>query len=93
VYLEFSPSEKRFSGNGGCNRISGKYALENKNRIQFAEVISTKMSCPDITFETAVLSALAEVNGFDKNGTALVLKKDGQIILKFEARPINTPAG
>lgn len=87
AFIEFSPSEKRFAGNGGCNRINGKYTVEKKDRIELGEVISTKMSCPDIAFETTFLNTLSQVDRFEVNGNILVLKDNKDILLKFEGRP------
>ncbi|HYV53859.1 MAG TPA: META domain-containing protein, partial [Chitinophagaceae bacterium] len=42
AYINFEAAEKRFTGNGGCNQVSGNYSLDKKN-IHFGEVISTKM--------------------------------------------------
>jgi copper homeostasis protein (lipoprotein) len=86
AYIEFSPADKRFSGNAGCNRISGNYILEKKNRIDLGEIISTKMSCDDIAFETSFLSTLNNVNRFESKDNILVLKNGRDILLKFEPR-------
>ena len=56
AYINFEAAEKRFTGNGGCNQLSGNYSLDKKN-IHFGEVISTKMSCEDIQFENTFISA------------------------------------
>jgi len=89
AYLSFTPAEKRFGGNAGCNRISGNYTLEKKNGIQLGEVISTKMSCDDIAFETSFLSALKSANQYQVQGNTLVLKHNGEILLKFLSRSEN----
>lgn len=84
AFIEFSPQEKQFTGNGGCNRISGQYALEKKDRIKLENVISTKMSCNDIAFETSFLSLLNEVDRFKMEENNTLLLKDGNdVILKF----------
>jgi heat shock protein HslJ len=83
AFLEFIPAEKRFTGNGGCNRINGQYSLEKKDRIRFENVISTKMSCNDIAFETSFLSLLNEVDRFKMVDNVLVLRDDNDVILKF----------
>ena len=44
AYINFDVVEKKFTGNGGCNQISGSYTLDKKD-IHFGEVMSTKMSC------------------------------------------------
>src|SRR3982751_4100053 len=82
AFLEFMPTDKKMAGNAGCNRISGGYTLENKNRIKFGEVISTKMACQDMVFETTFLSLLNEVNRFEQQNTTLILKDDKRILLK-----------
>jgi heat shock protein HslJ len=86
AYLEFSPSDKRFTGNAGCNRVSGNYTLEKKDRISFGEVIVTKMSCDDIAFETTFLSALNKIDRYEMQGNAMLLKNGREILLKFEPR-------
>lgn len=86
AFIEFSTYEKRFSGNGGCNRISGNYSLEKKSKIRFSEVISTKMSCPDIAFENTFLSAINEVNRFEVDGENLLLKDDNEILIILRRR-------
>jgi heat shock protein HslJ len=85
AFIEFSPAEKRFTGNGGCNRINGNYEL-TKEKISLGEVISTKMSCEDISFETTFLNTLADVNKYEVQGNALLLKHNRDVILKFESR-------
>lgn len=89
AFIRFSPADKRFTGNAGCNRISGNYILEKKNRIRLGEVISTKMSCDDINFETAFLSTLSQVNRYETSGNILLFKKDGKVVLKFRKEPQN----
>lgn len=86
AYLEFMPADKKMAGNGGCNRISGGYLLEKKDRIKFQEVVSTKMACQDMAFETTFLSLLNEVNRFEQQGSTLFLKDDRKVLLKFEQR-------
>src|SRR5215813_2645597 len=56
AFIQFSPDEKRFTGNGGCNSINGLYEINaKKNEIGFSNIISTKMSCADISFENTFL--------------------------------------
>lgn len=86
AFIEFSPADKRFSGNGGCNRINGSYTVEKKDHISLGEVVSTKMSCNDISFENAFLSTLSDVNRFETDGGVLLMKKNKEVILRFETR-------
>ena len=86
AYLEFFPADKKFAGYGGCNRINGNYSLDKKNSIRFSEVVSTKMSCPDLAFENAVLAALGEVNRYEIAENNMMLKHDDKILLIYKQR-------
>ena len=80
AYLNFLPEEKHFTGNGGCNTIRGNYSIE-KNKINFSEVTSTKMSCQDISFENAFLQTLAKVNRYEISGNTILLKNDNRVLI------------
>jgi heat shock protein HslJ len=43
--LLFDVKTSRFSGSGGCNRISGAYKHQGK-ALTFGAVVATKMACP-----------------------------------------------
>ena len=85
AYITFDPIEKRFSGNGGCNQMSGNYTLD-KSEIRFGEVITTKMSCEDIAFENTFLSTLNSINHYEQRGDDLLLKRKKEVLLRFSAR-------
>ena len=86
AFFEFSPRDKRFSGNAGCNRVSGNYELKGKNKISFGEVTTTKMSCEDIAFETTFLATLNKVDRFERRENTLLFKDGNEIVLKYEPR-------
>ena len=86
AYIEFLTREKRFSGNGGCNSTNGAYILDKKSSIHFTDVISTKMSCPDIAFENTFLATLNKVNRYEINGSTLLLKDGNEILLILERK-------
>lgn len=86
AYLQFTPGDKHFSGNGGCNHISGNYTLEKKNEISFGDVISTKMSCPDLAFEESFISTLGKVTRFTMNGNQILLKRGNEVLLILESK-------
>jgi len=85
AYIHFEPSEKRFSGNGGCNEVTGNYTLD-KSEIRFGEVASTKMSCEDMAFENTFLSTLNSINHYEQRGNDLLLKRKNEVLLRFSAR-------
>lgn len=86
AFMEFMPNEKRFSGNGGCNRITGNYILEKRSKIRFTDVVSTKMSCPDIAFENTFLETLSQVNRFEILDNNMLLKDDNKVLLILQRR-------
>jgi heat shock protein HslJ len=85
AYINFDAGEKRFTGNGGCNQVSGNYNLDKKE-IHFGEVISTKMSCEDIQFENTFLSTLSNIDHYEQQGNDLLLKKKKEVLLRFTVR-------
>jgi len=85
AYINFDAVEKRFTGNGGCNQVSGSYNLD-KNDLHFGEVISTKMSCEDIQFENTFLSTLNSIDRYEQRGNDLLLKRKKEVLLRFTVR-------
>jgi heat shock protein HslJ len=85
AYINFDPGARTFSGNGGCNQVSGSYSLEKKN-IRFGEVMSTKMSCEDIQFENTFVSTLNSIDHYEQRGNDLLLKKKKEVLLRFSVR-------
>ena len=62
VQFVFDIPEKKIHGNAGCNIINGEISIDPDvtNSVQFSNIASTRMMCPDIATETAVLVALEE---------------------------------
>ena len=85
AYINFDVVEKKFTGNGGCNQISGSYTLDKKD-IHFGEVMSTKMSCEDIQFENTFLSVLNSIDHYEQRGDDLIFKKKKEVLLRFTVR-------
>lgn len=67
----------RISARFGCNRIGGNYA-QNRSTLTVSNILSTKMACPEMGWETRGLAVLGEVlsilpqgpNRLDLNGSA-----------------------
>ena len=85
AFIRFEHDEKRFTGNGGCNQLNGSYALNKKN-IKFGQVVSTKMNCEDIAFESTFLDLLNKVDRFEQKGNDLHLKRKKEVLLVLSAR-------
>lgn len=74
---------KTFTGNNGCNNITGKFKLAG-NFIAFdKQIISTKMACPGYN-ESAFNNALLKVNKFSITGEELELSQDYIVLLSFK---------
>jgi len=85
AYISFEVTDKRFSGNGGCNQINGNYTLD-KNNIHFTEVLSTKMSCNDIEFENVFISTLSSIDHYEVRGNDLLLKRKQEVMAILRSR-------
>ncbi|HEV2038261.1 MAG TPA: alpha/beta fold hydrolase [Candidatus Eremiobacteraceae bacterium] len=71
--LVFGAAEKRVTGSGGCNQISGSYKVTG-DKLHFGPMTSTLMACAHgMDTETAFLSALINVNSYQIVGYSLYL--------------------
>jgi heat shock protein HslJ len=62
--MQFDVKEAKFSGNTGCNRMSGTYFISDSVTIHFNEkMITTRMFCAGYN-ESAFLQNLLHVDGF-----------------------------
>lgn len=76
VRLVIDIQEMKIHGNSGCNIINGTLFIDpNKDwGVEFQELVSTRMMCPDIHIETALLVALEETQYCKKlNGDEITL--------------------
>lgn len=73
-YLVFKGGENHFSGNGGCNNISGQYKLTNPDSISFSKTISTMMACPGLQQESSFLKTLNKARTYTVSGDKLILR-------------------
>ncbi|WP_118195013.1 META domain-containing protein [Albibacterium indicum] len=79
--------DNRVTGNGSCNGFGGSYTLdEEKGRISFSNLFSTRMACPDMSVEQAFMDVLSKVDNYSLHGDTLTLNKARMAPLaKFEA--------
>jgi len=91
-YIELDVNAKRFSGDGGCNRIAGSFEVDGMH-IRFSQGISTRLACIDNEIqqvETDFLKRLEEVTEFQIQGEVLRLYADDRPILTFRADSTET---
>ena len=68
--------EQKLHGNAGCNTMNGSIYMnpDKQNSLEFENIASTRMTCPQIALEQQLLTALAQV-------TTVQLGKDGSLML------------
>jgi putative lipoprotein len=86
AHLILQPANRRVTGSGGCNRLSGSYQL-NGDRISLGRVASTMMACVDgMKTEQAFLKALGRAIRWRISGQRLeLLDAAGTPLASFEA--------
>lgn len=95
AYIEFDGQSKRFSGDGGCNRITGSFQVEGM-RIRFSKGTSTMMACMEgevQRIEGEFLKGLEQVTEFQVQGDVLRLLASDRPILVFKADATQTGGG
>lgn len=83
ITFQFNTAEQRISGYGGCNQVGGPYTMDAKGSLKFGLLISTRMACPDMSTEDALMAALPAVDSYEVKGSELWLKKGEQVLMKF----------
>jgi heat shock protein HslJ len=63
-FIYFDAGKKRVSISGGCNVMGGSYELLDGNRIEFGQLISTMMACPDMTNEEGLKQMTSIADNF-----------------------------
>ena len=86
VQIVIDIEEKTIHGNAGCNILNGALilTLDKENGIEFKDLITTRMTCPDIAVEQAFLLALEDVTSAARDGSdskAVLKNSDGKVIV------------
>lgn len=70
--ISLSSKDQRASGFAGCNRFFGGYELDG-DRLRLTALAATRMACPDMSVEAAVLKALEATAAWKIDGRELEL--------------------
>lgn len=78
--------EQKIHGNVGCNTLNGGIIvnMDKQNALKFTNLATTRMTCPDIATEQALLAALAKVETvIPANNSEKAMLKDaaGQTVI------------
>ncbi len=71
-------------GFAGCNSLRGKFERD-EFLLNFSELISTKMACPELKTEQKFLSALGRTDRFEVVGTSLFLYEGEELLAQLRA--------
>ncbi len=63
-YVNFSEADGKFYANNGCNLLNGNFRFKDADKVEFANVISTRMYCPDVKFDNAINLVLSDGKAF-----------------------------
>lgn len=78
-------NELKVHGNAGCNFFNGSIYInpDKSNAIDFSNLASTRMTCPDIAQESAILLALEETASAiqGSEGNVMLLNSSGKELL------------
>jgi heat shock protein HslJ len=88
VHISMNSQNTSVTGNSGCNRLFGRYALEN-DMLKFDGLGGTKMFCEArMDLEQRLTNALMSVMRWKISGTTLeLLDERGAAVATFEASP------
>ena len=86
IMMVIDIDENRVHGNAGCNMLNGEIVvnLDKGNGLEFKNLATSRMTCPDIATEQAFLLALENVDTADKGASdneALLKNTSGQVII------------
>lgn len=85
-FLKLNSNDARFTAFAGCNSIAGNYVMPSSDKLDFSEVIMTRMACPDMTLEDKFGAMLVQMTTYklDKE-TLIFFDKGKKELAKFEA--------
>lgn len=75
AHVIFHIEGSRYSGNAGCNRISGSYRARDNARISFSQPAATQMMCLSMDTETMFKDVIVRADSYSVQGDTLVLNR------------------
>jgi heat shock protein HslJ len=84
AFLMISSETSAITGNAGCNSFNGPVAVTEESLI-FENLAVTKMACPNMKTEDALLKLMSGSVTYAIKGDILTLTADGGAMAEFEA--------
>jgi len=88
-FIVFDEKKHRFTGNTGCNNMSGRFQVSGKTLRIDSNLITTKMACAGYN-EPAFIKNLLRANGYKFEEGVLVLLFDGTELSRW-VRKLTAP--
>jgi heat shock protein HslJ len=79
----------KVKGFAGCNKLTGDFAFNAKNKIAFTNIITTRMMCPDYETEKQLLNALGMADNWTYADNKLILYQGRKLLAKFKPAAIS----
>lgn len=67
------------AGKGACNRIFGSYTTSKTGALTISGIGSTRMACPDMATETALIELLERATHYEIDGNMLLILCNGEM--------------
>jgi heat shock protein HslJ len=85
-FIALQSTDTRIVGYAGCNRIAGRFERSGEH-LRFSQIASTRMACPEMAVEDALLKALDATVRWSISGDQLeLLGEEGVSLARFKAR-------
>lgn len=84
--LQLLADEGQLTGVGACNRLTGRYTEGERRALQFTQLASTRMLCPDAEQEAGFFTMLETVTHYDQDGAMLLLFSNGDLVAVLQAQ-------
>ena len=85
--IQFDVKESKFSGNTGCNRMSGTFLATDSATIQFSDkMITTRMFCAGYN-ESAFLQNLLRVDNYKFRKGMLIFSVGNVEVFRWKRKP------
>lgn len=88
--IRFNAGRSTFTGNTGCNRMSGSFTRTDTSLTFSEQITLTKMVCPGYN-EAAFLKTLLNTNRYKKENGVLILLFDRTELSRWTRKPYRGP--
>ena len=76
-------AENTFTGAGDCNRMKGKYVVNDDGTLKVELPLSTRMMCSDQEMENEFFKMIQAVESWQMDGKLLMLFNHGELVAVF----------